>query len=55
MQILKKLNKKQTKNDPYYFEAKVDVFYKHKTVKIFQCYKKIHRFVGYALVTGTKS
>ena len=54
MQLLKKLKQKQTKTDPYYFEIKVDVFYKHKTVKIFQFFKKIHRFAVDALVTGTK-
>ena len=51
---LKKWRQKQTKTDSYYFEKKVEVFYKHKTVKIFQLFKKIHRFVGDALVTGTK-
>ena len=54
MQILKKLKLKQTQTDPYYFEKKVEVLFKHKTVKIFQCFKKIHQFVGNALVTGTK-
>ena len=54
MQIIKKLKQKQTKTELYYFETKVEVFYKHKEVKIFQFFKKIHRFVGDALVTGTK-
>ena len=54
MQLLKKLKQKQPKTDPYYFETKVEVFYKHKTVKIFQFFKKIHGFVVDALVTGTK-
>ena len=42
------------KTDSYYFEKKVEVFYKHKTVKIFQFFIKIHRFVGDALVAGVK-
>ena len=54
MQILKKVKQKQTKSDSYYFETKVEVFYKHKKGKILQCFKKIYRFVGDALVTGTK-
>ena len=54
MQIIKKLTQKQTKTELYYFETKVEVFDKHKEVKIFQFFKKIHRFVGDALVTGTK-
>ena len=54
MQILKKWKQNQTKTDFYYFEKKVEVFYKHKTVKIFRFFKKIHCFVGDALVTGTK-
>ena len=44
----------ETKIYPFYFKKKVEVFYKHKTVKIFQFFEKIHRFVGDALVTGTK-
>ena len=54
MQILKKWKQRQTKTDSYYFEKKVEVFYKHKTVEIFQFFKKIHRFVGDAMVIGTK-
>ena len=49
-----KWKQKHTKMDSYYFEKKVEGFYKHKTVKIFQFFKKIHWFVGDALVTGTK-
>ena len=35
MQTLKKLGQRPTKTDSYYFEKKVEVFNKHKTVKIF--------------------
>ena len=35
-------------------EFKVDVFYKHKSFKIFYFFKKIHQFLSDALVTGTK-
>ena len=48
MQILKKLKQKQTKTDPYYFETKVEVFYKHETVKIFQLFK---RYIGLLVMT----
>ena len=54
MQIFKNLKQKQKETDPYYFETKVEVFYKYEPVKIFQCFKKIHWFVCDALVTGTK-
>ena len=55
MQLLKKWKGKQAKTDIYLFvETKVDVFYKHEAVKIFQFFKKIHQFVSDALVTGTK-
>ena len=47
-------SKSEQKTDSYYFEKKFVVFYKHKTVKLFQFLEKIHRFVGFALVTGTK-
>ena len=52
MQLLKKWKHKQTKT--YVFEIKFEVFYEHKSVKIFQFFKKIRQFLGYALVTGTK-
>ena len=54
MQLLKKWKHNQTKTDVYYFEIKVAVFYKHKSVKKFPFFKKIHQFLSDALVTGTK-
>ena len=54
MQLLKKWKHKQTKTDVYLFEIKVEFFYKHKSVKIFQFFKKIHHFLSDAFVTGTK-
>ena len=54
MQLLKKWKQKQAKTVVYQFETKVEVFYKHKMVTIFQFFKKMHQFVGDALVTGTK-
>ena len=52
MQFLKK--RKQTTTYVYLFEIKVEVFYKHKSVKIFQFFKKIRQYLSDALVTGTK-
>ena len=54
MQLFKNGNTSKQKTDVYKFEIKVEVFYKHKLVKIFQFLKKIHQFLSYALVTGTK-
>ena len=54
MQLLKKWKHTQTKPDVYLFEIEVEIFYKHKAVKIFQFFKEICQFVGDALVTGTK-
>ena len=55
MQILKKMEAKANKKLTHStLRKKVVVFYKQKTVKRFQFLKKIHRFVGDALVTGTK-
>ena len=54
MQLLKKWKHTQTKTDVYWFEMKVEVFYKHKLVKIFQFFRKINQFLSDALVTGTK-
>ena len=42
--LLKKWKQKQTKAYVYQFELKVEVFYKHKLVEIFQFFKKIHQF-----------
>ena len=33
MQLLKKCKQKQTETDAYYFETKIEVFHKHKTMK----------------------
>ena len=54
MQLLMKWKHKQTKYKVYLFEIKVEVFYKHKSVKILQFFKKIRQFLSDALVTGTK-
>ena len=54
MQFLKKRKRKQTTTYVYLFEIKVEVFYKHKSVKIFQFFKKIRQYLSDALVTGTK-
>ena len=54
MQLLKKWKHKQAKTDVFYFEIKVEVFYKHKLFKIFQFFKKIHQFLSDTLVTSTK-
>ena len=45
MQIFKNLKQKQKETDIYYFETKVEVFYKYETAKIFQFFKKVHWFV----------
>ena len=50
----KEIETKANKKLMHINETKVKVFCKHKTVKIFQFFKKIHQFVGDALVTGTK-
>ena len=44
----------QTQTDVYQFAIKIEIFFKHKLVKIFQFFKKMHQFLMDGLVTGTK-
>ena len=54
MQILKKLKQSKQKLTHITLRQSLKFSINIKKGKILQCFKKIHRFVGDALVTGTK-